>query len=159
MAPVVILVLACIAWGHAKKSPTLGGVWEYRQASLPGELDPEGEILEFTWEQGKWTGIYRGLQREGEHGLFYTWVEMDSVRVDSVVSFTVPARDFFTVRPRSKADLSKPGFASAGFTRGVLKFRGRQSKDRLSLQCTSDTGECPDRTMEFRKGPWPERKK
>lgn len=154
--PVILAVLGS-AGQAAAVEPDLAGTWEYRQAALPGEFDPEGEILEFKPGKGKWSGTYRGLQREGEHGLFYTWVEMDSLEVDSLVSFTVPARDFFRVRPRSKADLAKPEFASAGSTRGSLKYRGKRTKDRLLLECTSDSEECPDRIMEFRKGRWPEK--
>lgn len=161
MRRIISIMLAVLgSAGHAaEKESELLGTWEYRQAAMPGEFDPEGEILEFRNENGKWSGIYRGLQREGEHGLFYTWVEMDSIKVDSLISFVVPARDFYAKRPQTKSDLTKKEFASSGFSRGSLKFRGRVFGDRLRLVCYSATEECPDRMLEFRKGRWPEKKK
>lgn len=132
------------------------GRWEYRQAALPGEFDPEGEILEFAIVNGKVTGTYHGLQREGEHGLFYTLVDVDSLALgdNRKISFIVPPRAFYSKRISSKTDLETEEPRSAGFSKGILKFNGEIVGDKLVLKCASDMNECPDDKMVFRKGKW-----
>jgi hypothetical protein len=51
------------------------GAWEYRQRAGDG-YDKEGERIELSCGGGSMQGLYFGLEREGEHGLFYTLVEM-----------------------------------------------------------------------------------
>jgi hypothetical protein len=133
------------------------GHWEYRQAALPGEFDAEGEIISFTVKDGKLLGTYSGLERMGEHGLYYTFVDIDSIetKAGNGISFVIPARNFHAKRPKSKADLGKKEFQSAGHSNGRLRLTGALKEGRLVLECASATDECPEKRMVFRKGPWP----
>jgi hypothetical protein len=135
------------------------GKWEYRQAALPGEFDAEGEIIKFTVTDGKLSGAYFGLEREGEHGLFYSLVDVDSLAIkeDGKISFVVPGREFFAKRPAAKADLDGKRIQSAGFTKGRLGMSGEIVGDKLILSCNSEMHECPEAKMTFRKGSWPGR--
>lgn len=80
----------------------LVGTWEYRQAA-GDRYDDQGERIELRCSGHSLQGLYFGLEREGEHGLFYTAVEMKNVkgRANGEVSFTVPARDLFHQRPKT----------------------------------------------------------
>lgn len=141
----------------ADESPgPLLGRWEYRQAALLGEFDPEGEILEFLVVNGKLTGTYHGLEREGEHGLFYTLVTLDSLAWGDgrKISFVVPPRKLYSKRPSTKAELETEEFRSAGFSGGKLRFSGEILRGKLVLKCASDMDECPENKMVFRKGKW-----
>ena len=48
------------------------GTWEYRQrnSASPTGYDAEGERIELKKQGRSIQGLYFGLQREGEHGLF-----------------------------------------------------------------------------------------
>lgn len=117
-------------------------------------------MIVFQAVKGAVSGIYLGLEREGEHGLFYSLVDLDSLAIkdDRKISFIVPRRTFHAKRPMTKSDLTKEGFQSSGFSGGTLKFKGEITGDKLVLNCASDLGECPENKMVFRKEKWPESK-
>lgn len=137
------------------------GTWEYRQknSGSASGYDAEGERLELVQVGGSIYGLYFGLERTGEHGLWYTLVEMQDIEVseDGRTSFRVPARDFYRDRPGSLEDIEKlrdTPKAPRGFTRIELEFRGQLENGDLILQCMSETNECPEDVMVFRKGKW-----
>lgn len=130
------------------------GTWEYRQAAGTG-YDSEGERLVLTCVDDTLLGAYYGLEREGEHGLFYTAVELSDLKVstDGELSFTVGERELFGERPKSLEDVKQKKLASAGLTRDALHLRGRLENGLLYLTCTSAAASCPDKVMAFRKAP------
>jgi hypothetical protein len=101
-------------------------------------------------------GLYFGLERAGEHGLFYTLVEMKELRVtpDGALWFLVPERELFSERPRTLEEIRLKKVTWAGVTRDTLVMRGRLERGHLYLTCTSTNGQCPDNVMMFRKGSW-----
>lgn len=101
-------------------------------------------------------GLYFGLERAEEHGLFYTLVEMKDVRttLDSVVSFLVGERELFGQRPRSLKDIRLKRVTWAGVTRDTLVMRGRLERGNLVVTCMSTALLCPDKVMVFHKGSW-----
>ena len=117
------------------------GDWSYRQGS-----DKQGERLELRLREGQLTGLYHGLEREGEHGLFHTLVEIRDVKVEGrSLSFVVPERRLYAKLPASGPD--------QGFTRDVLHFSGElRGGGELVLRCRSDGASCPDDTMLFLRG-------
>jgi len=131
------------------------GSWEYRQAAGAG-FDAEGERLELTCSGGSMRGVYFGLERAGEHGLFYTLVEMKdlSIAPDGALAFLVPERELFSKRPRNFEEICQKKVTWAGVTRDTLVMRGRLERGNLYLTCTSTAGLCPDKVMMFRKGSW-----
>lgn len=131
------------------------GMWEYRQAAGAG-FDPEGERLEFTCKNASMQGLYFGLERAGEHGLFYTLVEMRDVTVapDGALSFLVGERELFSERPKSLDDIRQKKVTWSGVTRDTLVMRGRIERGNLYLTCTSTAQLCPDKVMMFRKDKW-----
>lgn len=131
------------------------GSWEYRQAAGAG-FDAEGERLELGCSGGAMRGLYFGLERAGEHGLFYTLVEMKEVTVapDGALSFLVPERELYSERPRNLEEIRLKKVTWAGVTRDTLVMRGRLERGSLYLTCTSINGQCPDKVMMFRKGAW-----
>jgi hypothetical protein len=108
------------------------GAWEYRQKA--------GE----------------GYDEEGEHGLFYTLVEMADLKVSPAgqLSFTVPERDLFQERPRTLQEVKQKKLASAGITRDELYLRGQLKEGKMVVTCTSQGHSCPDTFMVFHKGRW-----
>lgn len=133
----------------------LVGRWEYRQRAGEG-YDPVGEIIEFTRDGDVLEGVYFGLERTGEHGLYFTVVKLRDLTITSEgeVSFTVPERDLFRERLGSLQDTLKENPRSAGYTRYELQMKGSLEGDRLLLHCTSDSWSCPADTMVFKKGRW-----
>jgi hypothetical protein len=130
------------------------GWWEYRQAAGTA-FDAQGEKLELTCRGGIMRGLYHGLERAGEHGLFYTLVEMKDLTVtDSVLSFLVGERELFSERPRNLDDIGQKKVTWAGVTRDTLVMRGRLERGNLVVTCTSTAGLCPDKVMVFHKGSW-----
>jgi len=101
-------------------------------------------------------GLYHGLERAGEHGLFYTLVETRELTVssDGALSFLVPERELYSERPRNLEEIRMKKVTWAGVTRDTLVMRGRVERGNLYLTCTSTNGECPDKVMMFRKGSW-----
>jgi hypothetical protein len=131
------------------------GTWEYRQAAGAG-FDAEGERLEFACKDGSMRGLYFGLERAEEHGLFYTLVEMQNLTVapDGALSFLVGERELFSERPRTFDDIRLKKVTWSGVTRDTLVMRGRIERGNLYLTCTSTAHLCPDKVMMFRKGKW-----
>jgi hypothetical protein len=97
------------------------GSWEYRQAAGAG-YDAEGERLELACSGDSLRGLYFGLEREGEEGLFYTLVTVRDLSVsrNRDISFVVPERELYTSRPRKLDDLNPKGYPSSGITRDEL---------------------------------------
>jgi hypothetical protein len=130
------------------------GTWEYRQANTgtASSFDEEGERLELSIENGQLKGAYFGLAREGEHGLFYTAVEISDIQVsnEKLIRFSVPERLLYSEQPKNLKDASR--IKSTGFTRTELKMNGMLKKGRLILNCTSNNYECPAPVLEFCKG-------
>jgi len=131
------------------------GSWEYRQAAGAG-FDPEGERLQLSCREGSLRGLYFGLERAGEHGLFYTLVDMKELRItpDGALWFLVPERELYSERPRNIEEIRLKKVTWAGVTRDTLVMRGRLERGNLYLTCTSIHGLCPDKVMMFRKGAW-----
>ena len=147
--------LAACAPSEDPWAPLLGR-WEYRQQNpaRPGGVDEEGERLEFVrGDDGALTASYFGLEREGEHGLFYTATAIRVLSLDEqgTVRLTVPARRLFSRRPASLAEAATGEYA-AGFTKDSLRLAGSIENGDLVLVCSADAGACPERTMVFRKG-------
>jgi hypothetical protein len=136
------------------------GTWEYRQRAGDG-YDNEGERLELSCTGGSLQGLYSGLEREGEHGLFYTLLEMTDLKLspEGELSFTVPERELFHARPKDPQEVRQKKLRSAGFTRDQLHMRGRIKAGTMILTCTSNSSSCPEGVMVFRKGPWSSRSK
>lgn len=135
------------------------GTWEYRQrnSASPTGYDDEGERLELNEKGGSMQGLYFGLERTGEHGLWYTLVEIKDVEVseDGKITFRVPGRYLYRDRPSSLGEAEEiKKHTLTGFTRIELKFRGQLKNGDLILQCISGPGECPEDVMVFRKGKW-----
>lgn len=152
---VIHLSLAASCFAETDHEKALVGTWEYRQTAGKS-FDSKGEILEVSRDKGLLHGIYLGLEREGDHGLFYTVVEMKdlTVRGNGEVSFIVPERDLFTTRPKSIRETKQKKFRSGGFTRDELLMKGSLRGDRLTLHCTSKGYSCPEDVMVFQKGKW-----
>jgi hypothetical protein len=129
------------------------GAWEYRQRAGDG-YDKEGERIELSCRAGFMEGLYFGLEREGEHGLFYTLVELADLKFSSKsdLAFTVPERDLFYERPKSLQEVEQKRLASAGFTRDSLHMQGQLQEGSLILTCTSKGRSCPEDVMVFHKG-------
>ncbi len=161
---VMLILVSCLLTGpkafagNDALTPFLG-TWEYRQrnSASPTGYDDEGERLELNEKGGSIQGLYFGLQREGEHGLWYTLVEIKNVEVSEggKITFIVPFRVFYPVRPSSLDEAEEiKKHTLTGFTRLELKFQGQLKNGHLILQCISDAGECPEDVMVFRKGKW-----
>jgi predicted GH43/DUF377 family glycosyl hydrolase len=131
------------------------GTWEYRQAA-GAAFDDQGERLEFTCTGGTMGGLYFGLERAEEHGLFYTLVEMKDVRLTegSGISFLVGERELFSQRPRSLDDIRQKRVTWSGVTRDTLVMRARLELGNLVVRCASTARLCPDNVMVFSKGSW-----
>lgn len=129
------------------------GTWEYRQRAGDG-YDLEGERIELTCGGSSMQGLYFGLEREGEHGLFYTLVEVADLSLSSSgeLVFTVPERDLFQTRPKDLREVKQKRLTPAGFTRDELHMRGRLQEGKLILACTSSGHSCPEDVMAFGKG-------
>jgi hypothetical protein len=150
-AGVLLIPLPASAVDDTKAFP---GTWEYRQRAGEG-YDAEGERIELLSNGTTLAGLYFGLEREGEHGLFYTAVELKDIKVEQgVLFFTVPERHLYTERPKSvkQAKLDEP--RSSGYTRDELKMQAQLKGGSLMIACQSALSTCPDRVMEFRKNKW-----
>lgn len=136
------------------------GTWEYRQAAGENAYDQEGEKLILLPGPGHLRGLYFGLEREGEHGLFYTAVEVKDLVVGKGgrISFRVPERALFRARPRSIEEAEQRRIPSAGLTRDELQMEGPLQGNRLTLKCKSSQAiACPEEIMVFRKDRAPRR--
>ena len=149
-----ILVLAGLVVGGQSPSHQcprqLLGSWEYRQASGGGS-DAEGERLELSCSGDTLRGLYHGLEREGEHGLYYTLVEVRDLKVDQagLISFVVPERELFQQPPSALTAAQQKRLTSSGITRDQLDFHGRMENQKLVLTCTAKGNSCPERRMVF----------
>ncbi|HJR16687.1 MAG TPA: hypothetical protein VJ808_07520 [Gemmatimonadales bacterium] len=149
-----ILVLAGLVVGGQSPAPECPrqflGAWEYRQAAGDG-FDAEGERLELSCNGQTLRGLYHGLEREGEHGLFYTLVEVRELQVDQagLISFVVPERELFQKPPSSLGAVRQKRLPSSGVTWDQLHFQGGVEDGKLVLTCTAKGDSCPDRRMVF----------
>ena len=150
---ILMAALAMSAWKPAEDPyARLLGVWEYRQAnsSRPSGFDNEGERLQFTRKGDVVQGLYFGLERDGDHGLSYSLVELKDISfAGDRISFVVPARAKHWRRPTR---LGESG--DAGFTRYELKYDGTITGEGLALRCSGPFGSCPAQQVLFRKGEW-----
>lgn len=131
------------------------GTWEYRQRNVatPSGVDPDGERLVIARAGGQVVITYLGLEREGEHGLYYTAVQATNVRRSEagLIAFTVPARTLYRNRPRSLAHAA--GLESAGVTTHALSLTAEKRGDALIVTCVSSVESCPESTMTFQRLP------
>lgn len=144
MAVLVLLIASC------SKESALSGRWQYLQPP-----DAEGEILDLVKNNGQWRGFMNGLERAGEHGLFYYVVEVEDliVKADGSISFTVGERAFYRKRPV----LSQVGGeGDGGFARMPMFFAGQLQDGYLVLACKGDDS-CPDLILRFEKAAIPRR--
>jgi hypothetical protein len=151
----LLLILMVLSGAPTAPCPTAWtGSWEYRQRA-GDSYDEEGERLELSCRAGALVGLYHGLEREGEHGLFYTLVEVRDLKLspEGELSFTVPGRALFNERPATLLEAEKRKPASAGFTRDELLMKGRVQGKTLTLHCTSASISCPEDVMVFRRAP------
>jgi hypothetical protein len=138
----VALLVPFVASGA---SPEFAGRWEYIQPP-----DREGEVLDL-WESGsRYRGIMNGLERAGEHGLFYFVVEVQKLNIstESTISFVVGERSFFARRP-SLSVLDVTG--DSGHARDLMRFEGRLDGADLVLRCSGSGGSCPAEIMRFKR--------
>lgn len=147
-ASLALATLACSASPRSAGGcdPRYLGIWEYRQAAGAG-FDAQGERLVITCDAGSPHGRYYGLERAGEHGLFYTLVDMMNVSItpDSGLSFMVGERELYSDSARA---------TWAGVTRDTLVMRGRFEGTNLAVTCTSTANVCPDTVMVVHKDAW-----
>ena len=125
----------------------LSGRWQYLQPP-----DEQGEVLDLFLESGQWRGIMNGLERAGEHGLFYYVVELENLTVESDGSlrFEIGERTFFSQRP----PLSQTGAAGdSGFARSRMRFAGHLEAGGLIIDCKDVDGSCPDARLRFTRIP------
>jgi hypothetical protein len=132
------------------------GTWEYRQANSasPTGVDDEGERLVFRQTRtGQIAADYFGLERAGEHGLFYTAVETKGLKVDpdGTIRLTIPARRLYRSRPKSLEEAAT--LALAGSTTDELFFSGKLTDGTLVVSCSElpSLSRCPDSRMTFRR--------
>ena len=139
----LILALVAASVSANDRELSLAGRWRYLQPP-----DAEGEVLELRVSSGQWIGIMNGLERMGEHGLYYYVVEVESLEVTpgGAVRFAVGERTLFRRRP----PLSRLGeiHDDAGLARDRLRFAGRLEALDLVLRCI---GSCPDTVMRFQR--------
>jgi hypothetical protein len=137
-----LLVGATLAQSSA---PDIVGRWQYIQPP-----DRHGEILDISLSNGRYKGIMNGLERAGEHGLFYYVVEVSdlSIGVDGSMRFTVGPRSYYRQRPK----LSVLGASGdGGGTRESMHFSGRLEGHELVLQCKDPGFSCPDSSLRFKR--------
>lgn len=138
----ILLVSTAFAQSSA---PDIVGRWQYLQPP-----DRQGEILDISLFNGRYKGIMNGLERAGEHGLFYYVVEVSdlSIAADGSIRFTVGPRSYYRQRPK----LSVPAKArDSGGTRESMYFSGRLEGSELVLQCKDPGLSCPDSTLRFKR--------
>jgi len=142
VAPIAFVALAAVA---QQSAPALAGRWQYLQPP-----DKEGEVLDLFVSSGRWRGIMNGLERAGEHGLFYYVVEVERLAVepDGSIRFEIGERSFFRKRP---ALSQLRGEGDGGLARSRMRFSGRIEGADLVLRCQDDDGSCPDSTIPFKK--------
>jgi hypothetical protein len=145
LTPAALLALISSAVLGQPPASLLPGRWQYLQPP-----DTEGEILDLVVSADGWRGIMNGLERAGEHGLFYYVAEVEQLAVepDGNLSFEVGSRSFFSQRP---ALSQLAGEGDSGFARARLSFAGRLEAGDLVLRCTDDDGSCPDSTLRFER--------
>jgi hypothetical protein len=125
--------------------PTLAGRWQYLQPP-----DEEGEVLDLFVTAAGWRGIMSGLERAGEHGLFYYVVEVENLAVEpnGRIGFEIGERSFSTERPA----LSRLGSeGDRGFARSRMRFAGRLEGRDMILRCDDHDGSCPAGIMRFNR--------
>ena len=125
--------------------PPLAGRWQYLQPP-----DTEGEVLDLVASSEHWRGIMNGLERAGEHGLFYYVVKIEKLVVtpDGSISFEIGERELFTKRP---ALSHLGGNGDGGYARAHMRFSGRIVGEDIVLQCNDEDGSCPALTLRFKR--------
>lgn len=140
---VILFALGCPAVFSQTAESTLSGRWQYLQPP-----DKEGEVLDLFVASGQWRGIMNGLERAGEHGLFYYIAALENLAVepDGSLRFEIGERRFFRKRP----PLSQLGVVGdSGVARSRMRFSGRLAADDLVIRCEAEDGSCPDSTLRF----------
>ena len=100
-----------------------------------------------------WRLTIFGLERAGEHGLYFTAVEATDViqEPEGALRFTVPTRRLFRTRPETVARATQ--MESAGSSAYHLSMRAVVVANELVVSCTAGGASCPDSVMTFRRTP------
>ena len=146
---VLVALPGCDA-GATEVGPMLAGRWQYVQPP-----DPEGEVLDLIAFSGRWRGIMNGLERAGEHGLYYYVAEVENIEVapDGAIRFEVGERTLHSRRPAISSLAAARDAGAAGVVRDRMRFTGRVEAGDLVLRCVDPGGSCPDSTLRFRRMP------
>ena len=152
----ICLALAAPGADTLAQAPSLVGTWEYRQANSasPSGVDDEGERLVFRQTAaGQLVAEYFGLERAGEHGLFYTAVEASGLTFepDGTIRLTIPARRLYRSRPKSLEEAAT--LPLAGSTTDELFFSGKLTDGTFVVSCSElrSSNRCPDSRLVFRR--------
>jgi len=145
LAVAVLTAIYQLPCSSQELPPPLAGRWQYLQPP-----DTEGEVLDLVASSDHWRGIMNGLERAGEHGLFYYVVEVEKLAVapDGSISFEIGERAFFTKRP---ALSHLGGNGDGGLARTRMRFSGRIVGEDIVLQCNDEDGSCPGPTLRFKR--------
>lgn len=145
LAAVALVALFSHPCNSQELPSSLAGRWQYLQSP-----DTKGEILDLVTSSGQWRGIMNGLERAGEHGLFYYVIEIEKLAVtpDGSISFEIGERELFTKRPVLS---HLGGNGDGGFTRYRMRFSGRMVGEEIVLQCDDEDGSCPDSSLRFKR--------
>jgi hypothetical protein len=145
---IAIFIVSLLLGSATQAQPSASSVvgrWQYIQPP-----DSEGEVLDIALSGDRYTGIMNGLERAGEHGLFYYVVELSNlvIAADGNVRFTVGPRSFNRQRP-ALSTLGAKG--DGGSTRESMVFSGRLEGSELVLRCEGPGSSCPDSVLRFKK--------
>ena len=142
----LVVALACLG-ATAGQEPVSGlvGRWQYLQPP-----DKEGEVLDLTASGGRIRAIMNGLERTGDHGLFYYVADAVNVAVapDGLITFEIGERTFFNTRPALSV---LGGNGDSGGTRETMRFKGKLEGKDLVLRCQDKGGSCPDSLLRFKR--------
>lgn len=121
------------------------GIYEYKSTEKS-----ENHYIVFDSIDGQLKGFYYGTQSGGEHGVSFYAVDMTNLKIhNGKIQFEIGIRKLFeTTRFKIKTeDLDEP----SGQDRGVLKYQGQITDDKIKLTCNSEFNDCWDSELTFDK--------
>jgi hypothetical protein len=126
----------------------LVGIYEYKSA-----VKSENHYIVFDKIDGQLKGFYFGTEDGKGHGIFFYSTDMANLTIDKEgkIEFEIGDRRLFETTQFKIVKHESQRDEPIGRSRGVLKYKGQISEDKIQLTCESEFHDCWTSDLIFEK--------
>ncbi len=124
------------------------GIYEYKS-----DEKSENHYIVLDKIDGHLKGYYFGTEDGKGHGIFFYATDMTNLTIDKEgeIEFEIGDRKLFETTQFKIVKNESQRDESVGRSRGILKYKGKISEDKIQLTCDSEFQDCWTSELTFEK--------